>query len=256
MSTVAVTSSLNVNINFELAGVVRRFFAWLIDFVIRIVLLMIIGKLFKGSGSETINTIAWVMVLLLLMFYFLLWEMLTNGQSPGKKIFSIKVVSLDGYKPTTVQYLNRWVFRLMDTGFITIIFFGILGDWIYGTIFIVANIASVIYVVSSKKEQRIGDLIAHTVVIRLKSMVSIRDTIFTEVEEANYKVTYADATKLSDRDISIIKAALQNAMRTNRYERLYTIAERLYPTIAGAEHEDPYHFLSTLVRDYNYLTTR
>jgi uncharacterized RDD family membrane protein YckC len=199
----------------------------------------------------------WTLALLLpVMFYYLLFELLMNGQSPGKKIFNIKVVSLNGYKPTYIQYLNRWIFRLMDTGFITIFFFGMFGDWIYGMIFLLANLASIIYLINSKKEQRIGDVISNTVVIRLNSSVKISDTIFTEIEDVNYQVKYPNVVKLSDRDISIIQNALKNAERTHRYETLWNIVDKLQPVINAPAGDDPYYFLHVLIRDYNYLTTK
>jgi hypothetical protein len=165
-------------------------------------------------------------------------------------------VSLNGYKPTYIQYLNRWIFRLMDTGFITIFFFGMFGDWIYGMIFLLANLASIIYLINSKKEQRIGDVISNTVVIRLNSSVKISDTIFTEIEDVNYQVKYPNVVKLSDRDISIIQNALRNAERTHRYETLWNIVDKLQPVINAPVGDDPYYFLHVLIRDYNYLTTK
>jgi uncharacterized RDD family membrane protein YckC len=257
MASVAVNTSLNVNIDFELAGVDKRILAWLVDFAIRILYVIIAVKLFTVSFQDEIIRLLWTLALLLpVMFYYLFFELLMNGQSPGKKLFHIKVISLNGYKPSYIQYLNRWIFRLMDMGFITIFFFGLFGDWLYGMIFLVANLASIIYLVNNKKEQRIGDLISNTVVIRLKSKVKISDTIFTEIEEANYQAKYPNVVKLSDRDISIIKNALNNAERTNRYETLWNIVDKLQPVINAPVGDDPYYFLTVLIRDYNYLTTR
>ena len=258
MASVAVNTSLNVNIDFELAGVDKRLLAWLIDLAIRLVYFFICVKLFSPDyyGDQTVFMLFQLVIMLPLMFYFLLFELLMNGQTPGKKIFGIKVISLQGYKPTYIQYLNRWVFRLLDTGFITVIIFGLIGDWLYGSVFLIANLVSLIYVLNSKKEQRIGDLIADTVVIRLQSRTRIEDTIFTQIEDPNYVVRFPNVIKLSDRDISIIKNALNNAQRTNRYDSLWNIVDKLEPVINAPAGDDPYYFLLTLIRDYNYLTTR
>lgn len=257
MASVAVNTSLNVNIDFELAGVDKRLLAWIVDLAIRLLYVFLCNNLFKPSYTDdTLYMLFQLAVFLPLVFYFLFFEMLFNGQTPGKKLFNIKVVSLQGYKPTYIQYMNRWIFRLMDTGFITIIFFGFIGDWIYGSVFLIANVISLIYIINSKKEQRIGDLIANTVVIRLRSKTRIQDTIFTEIEDKNYVVKYPNVIKLSDRDISIIKNALNNASRYNRYESLWNIVDKLQPVINAPAGDDPYYFLTTLIRDYNYLTTR
>lgn len=258
MASVAVNTSLNVNIDFELAGVDKRLLAWIVDLAIRLLYLFICVKLFKPTGyyEDTFMVLFQLAILLPLMFYFLLFELLMNGQTPGKKIFGIKVVSLQGYKPTYIQYLNRWVFRLMDTGFLTVLVFGMFGDWIYGSVFLIANVVALAYVLNSKKEQRIGDLIANTVVIRLRSKTRIEDTIFTQIEDPNYIVRYPNVIKLSDRDISIIKNAVNNAQRNNRYDSLWNIVYKLEPVINAPVGDDPYYFLTTLIRDYNYLTTR
>lgn len=258
MASVAVNTSLNVNIDFELAGVDKRLLAWIIDFAIRLAYLFVCSYFFRPSNFEDETTMIFfqLVILLPLMFYYLLFELLMNGQTPGKKIFAIKVISLQGYKPTYIQILNRWVFRLMDTGFITVFIFGMIGDWVYGSVFLIANVVSLAYILNSKKEQRIGDLIANTVVIRLKSKTRIEDTIFTKIEDPNYVVRYPNVIKLSDRDISIIKNALTNAQRTNRYESLWNIVSKLEPVINAPTGDDPYYFLVTLIKDYNYLTTR
>src|SRR5687767_12045145 len=146
MASVAVNTSLNVNIDFELAGVDKRLLAWLIDLAIRLVYFFICITVFRPDyeSDQTLFLLFQLALLLPLMFYYLLFELLMNGQTPGKKIFGIKVISLQGYKPTYIQYLNRWVFRLMDTGFITVIIFGMIGDWVYGSVFLIANIVSLV----------------------------------------------------------------------------------------------------------------
>jgi uncharacterized RDD family membrane protein YckC len=227
MASVAVNTSLNVNIDFELAGIDKRLLAWLIDLVVRIVYVWIAAGLFRPEFEEDALYVLWSFCITLpVAFYFLLFELLMNGQTPGKKIFGIKVISLNGYKPTHIQYLNRWVLRSIDTGLLTLAAILILlggFEGIYSVIFMLSNLISLIYILNSKKEQRIGDLIANTVVIRLRSKTRIEDTIFTRIEEANYMVRYPNVIKLSDRDISIIKNALNNAHRSNRYETLWNI---------------------------------
>lgn len=257
MASVSVNTSLNVKINFELAGIDKRLLAWVIDLAIRILYIYLAAKLFRVKGNDQTMQMLWSLAVFLpVMFYYLMFELLMNGQSPGKRIFKIKVISLNGYKPTYIQYVNRWILRIMDTGFITIFFFGAFGSWMYGSIFLVANLVSLVYIINSKKEQRIGDTVANTAVITLKRKTEISDTIFTEIEDVNYKVTYANVTKLSDRDISIIKNALKNAERTNKYHQLWNIVDKLEPVINAPVGDDPYYFLLVIIRDYNYLTTK
>lgn len=180
-----------------------------------------------------------------------------NGQSIGKKILKIKVISIDGYKPDFSQYINRWIFRLLDTGIITIIAFGLsTNEWLYASIFLIANIVSVIVVFTTNNNQRIGDLVSGTTVIDLKASTELSDTIYTEVEEKNYKVVYPQVTKLSDRDMSIIKNALTTASKTNDYQYLNNLSIKV-KSVLGIRNDDEGHiFLYQVIRDYTYLTTK
>lgn len=180
-----------------------------------------------------------------------------NGQSIGKKIMRIKVISIDGYKPDFSQYINRWVFRLLDTGMITVIVFGMFTNaWLYASIFLIANIVSMVVVFTTTANQRIGDLVSGTTVIDLKSSTELTDTIYTEVEEKNYQVIYPQVIKLSDRDMSIIKHALTNASKTNDYQYLNNLSIKV-KSVLGIRNDDEGHiFLYQVIRDYTYLTTK
>lgn len=256
MASVAINSSVNVNIDFELAGIEKRLPAWIADFVIRILYLYICSKFISSRDyDKTVDVLIELAIILPIFLYYIFFEIVMNGQTPGKMIFKIKVVSLEGYKPNYIQYLNRWVFRLLDTGFLTLFIFGFLSSWVYGSVFAVANIVSIIFFINSKKQQRIGDMIADTVVIRLTSKTKIEDTIFTEIANKNYKVTYPQVIKLSDRDISIIKDAIRAAEKNGKYYMLDNIANKLVHALQINHNGDSYHLLQTLVHDFNFITT-
>jgi uncharacterized RDD family membrane protein YckC len=265
MAMVKINTAFNVNIDFDLAGLDRRFFAWLIDFFIRILYLYIIINLllsfFMDTGSssdskEELLIIVRVLAMLPVFFYFIIFEVFFNGQSIGKKIMKIRVASLDGYKPTVTQYLTRWVFRLVDLGFISLIALSggsVYSGWI-SAIFVIPNIISIILIINSKKEQRLGDLASGTVVISLRPTTQISDTIFENVSK-EYNVVYPDVLKLSDRDITIIKTAIQAYEKTRYEATIWMIAEKLQKVLGFQEIEDPYQLLLTVLTDYNYLTT-
>jgi uncharacterized RDD family membrane protein YckC len=265
MATVKINSAYNVNIDFELAGLDKRFFAWLIDFFIRFIYIVIIFRvvnslypfdIFDNESQETYKA-AIIVGLLPVMFYFAFFEIFFNGQSIGKKIMKIRVASIDGYKPAITQYLTRWLFRSIDMGVITISFLytaGIYNSPLAWVIFLAPNIIAFILVLNSKKEQRLGDLAAGTVVIKLNPSTQISDTIFAEVAK-DYVVRYPNVLKLSDRDVTIIKTALQNAQKTGRDTTLWHIAEKLKTVLQVPDIGDPAYFLDTVIRDYNYLSS-
>jgi uncharacterized RDD family membrane protein YckC len=263
MATVKINTAYNVQVDFELAGLDKRFFAWLIDFAVRLVYWLIIAYLARSIFYDDFSVdgyrkfhVARFIGMIPLLFYFAFFEIFFNGQSIGKKLMDIRVASLDGYKPTITQYLTRWIFRLVDLGFISIFF--IYGTALYrgwtSLAFIIPNIISFIIVLNNKKEQRMGDLVSGTVVIKLNPSTHISDTIFEQVAK-DYVVRYPNVLKLSDRDVTIIKTALQNARRSGRDNTLWHISEKLKTVLDIPSIDDPYYFLETVIRDYNYLSS-
>ena len=67
-------------------------------------------------------------------------------------------------------------------------------------------------VVSSKKSQRIGDILARTIVIRTNRKASIEETVFQEVADS-YTPVFPQIMQLSDRDINAIKSILETARK-------------------------------------------
>jgi uncharacterized RDD family membrane protein YckC len=215
-------------------------------------------EMFENSEAGDLFITRYALLSFPIFFYFLFFEIFFNGQSIGKKIMKIRVVSIDGYTPTVTQYFSRWIFRITDTGIITVAYlyfpFNIMASSVfYGLLFILPNILAFILVLNSQKEQRIGDLMSGTVVIKLNPSTQISDTIFEEVAK-DYVVRYPNVLKLSDRDVTIIKTALQNAQRSGRDHTLWHISEKLSSVLETGPINDPYLFLETVIRDYNYLS--
>jgi uncharacterized RDD family membrane protein YckC len=242
MSFVKINTAFNVNLDFELAGIDKRFFAWFIDLLVRIVYLLIIMKILRemdrsSAISENLVILVSFILYLPVLFYFLAFEMFFNGQSIGKKVFNIQVLNLEGYKPTFSQYLNRWIFRLVDVNGVT-------------------TLISMYLVFNTKNEQRLGDIVAGTVVVKTKPKTQLYETVFTETV-ADYRVKYEQVMKLSDKDIAIMKTALLNARRTGRYEGLWRITEKVKQVLSINEFSgEPADFIDTLIKDYNYLSTK
>ena len=88
----------------------------------------------------------WVLSFVLWILYFSYFESKT-GQTLGKKVVNIKVTKEDGKQPTFTDALIRNILRIID----------IIGIYIIGFIVILAT----------EKKQRIGDIAAHTVVVKV-----------------------------------------------------------------------------------------
>lgn len=257
MSVIQIATPFNIDIEFEIAEFHKRLLAYLIDFIVLVlymfsILYLLYGGFKVGEGSDGL-----VLILLVIptLSYTTASEVLMNGQTIGKKILHIKVVSLDGGEPTLAQYLLRWFLRFYEWAFIIFTLFwhngytGVL--WL-----IVGGIASIIIMGLSPKSQRLGDLVAGTVVVNTKSALTVHDTIFMPVSETNYKVQFPEVMRLSDRDINTIKNVLNQTAKTNQYDMCNRVAYKVQGVLKVSSDLYAIDFLEKIMEDYNYLSTR
>jgi uncharacterized RDD family membrane protein YckC len=221
--------------------------------------LMSMMYLFVGDyrlrfGEASIG-FAMLAIFIPLISYTLLSEVWLNGQTIGKKVFRIKVVSLDGGEPTLSQYLLRWFLRFYEWGFI--IFFLFWGNPGMGfLILFIGGIISIIIISTSKRNQRLGDIVAGTVVVNTVSKFTVNDTIFMHVAENNYKVKFPQVMRLSDRDINTIKNVLTQVHKTNDHQMCNRVAGKVKEVLDINTDMFAIDFLEKIMADYNYLATR
>ncbi len=147
----------NVELQRRLAGIGSRFIAGLLDnllialmYLVLFILLLVIGINFTDVGISSTSEIWLFAILIIIAFaiywgYFVLFEMWTNGQSPGKKYVKIRVVQVEGGGISFSSIAIRNLLRAVDA----IGFYAIAGIVMFIT----------------KKVQRLGDLAAGTVVV-------------------------------------------------------------------------------------------
>jgi uncharacterized RDD family membrane protein YckC len=149
-----------VPLHFALASIGNRFLACAIDHafqLLTIILILIASTImanYSSFGEQLTNAPKWVkaimiaVVFLIISSYFVFFEWLWNGQTPGKRLMKLRVIREDG-RPITfweaaVRNLLR-TFDMMPAPFYSI---------------------GLISVFLSLSDQRVGDLVAGTVVVR------------------------------------------------------------------------------------------
>ena len=163
-----------VELHFPLASLGNRFLACAIDHAIQalvITLLLVLGYhlsatihnlglRFRDVQPPEISTALlnevdlWltgvgILLLFVILFgYFILFEALWNGQTPGKRLLKLRVVSLDGRPVTFFAVMTRNLIRLADMVVPPFYSVGLLA------------------VFTSRQSRRLGDFVANTVVIR------------------------------------------------------------------------------------------
>lgn len=153
----------NVKVQYTPAGLGTRFLAWFVDqfFATVFMMLVLIAFIIIGvsysevledfveKNSNSPERFGQILIGLAIMvmglgsfFYFICFELFMRGQTPGKRIFKIRVVKLDGFALDSGSILLRSVFRLVDH-------------------------LPLLWIVPfmSKRSQRAGDMVAGTVVI-------------------------------------------------------------------------------------------
>lgn len=241
MTQLTINTTQNVKINFEVASLFSRGIACLLDYLFKflygIFILFLWNKLSMSSWfSDDFSRGAFVILLLLpVLFYSLCFEAFMQGTTPGKKLMKLKVIKIDGYQATLVDYLIRWIFRLID-------------------ILIGSGIIGVISVVISDKGQRLGDLVAGTAVISIKNTHQLAATIYQELEQ-EYKPVYIQALQLSDNDIRLIKEILEDFRKTRDYKLLDKLTVKV-EHVLGVPRKTPsqLEFINTVLKDYNFLS--
>jgi uncharacterized RDD family membrane protein YckC len=247
MEKIKIPTSFNIELDFETPEFHRRLFAWVIDLVITFTYLIIainilqrLSAAHKSADNDMpfLYNISAVNLLILvpILIYHLFFEVVMNGQSIGKKLIGIKVIGEDGGRPALHQYLIRWLIRPFD--FIASFY-----------------LVGLLTVVLSRKNQRLGDMAAGTLVIKTKIETNIDDTVFFEVED-EYKPRFPAVMRLSDRDMNTIKTVLSNATRYNNFDVAGRLSEKIRTVLNITEYVEPIEFLQILLKDYNYFSNK
>jgi uncharacterized RDD family membrane protein YckC len=267
MKTLQIKTAQNVNIKFIVASVFQRLLAFIIDNILKFAYLFFASKVFdfssldaslKGDGW-TIKAVE-VLFLLPITFYSLYSEILMDGQTLGKRVLKIKVINIDGFKPSVTDYLMRWFLRVVDFNLFLLLFIYIaslgLNDQysLLIAVFILGKMVGFFLILFSPNNQRFGDIIANTIVIYLKDNVKFSDTILENIQD-NYVPTYPNVIKLSDNDARIIKETFKSAVKFNDYKTLIKLRFKILEVtdIKSVQKRDK-EFIDTVLKDYNFYT--
>jgi len=264
MGVIQIATPFNIDLEFEIAGFHKRLFAYLIDFTL-LILYFISMKYFYYGGFNTVSNevlqnhvgIDILTISMPMLLYSLVTEVMLHGQTIGKKLMNIRVISLDGGEPELSQYIIRWMFKAYEWPFFfgyTILTRESLAVYIVITGFL--GIIVVIIIAVTKKNQRLGDLAANTVVVNTTSVFSVEDTVFMEIEQADYLVKFPEVLKLSDRDINTIKNVISLFYKNHDTQTCARVAIKVQEVLKVQTDLYAIDFLEKLLADYNYLATK
>ena len=192
-----VSTSDNVGIGYDIAGLGSRFIAQLLDsLLVGIIALVIdIPVAAAVSGSDTQQTLPLAalavsgVTLVVYIGYFTICEVSTGGRTPGKSSGRLRVLDISGAAPTAGQLLLRNLARVVD----------------------VALGVGVVVMFWNRQSRRVGDLLAGTVVVRVRPSVSYSAAVtpppvMLRTPDAGPLIDGVE--RLGDRELSAIRTFL------------------------------------------------
>lgn len=193
MAQIRIKTPQNVMISYELANAVQRFIAFLLDLVFYAILSWIVGMSIAVALDSSSRLNEWLVFLTTILFmgYTLIQEFAMSGQTFGKKIIGIKVVKLDGTKPSFSDFFLRWIFRVVD---------------IFLSVFSSALFTHTI----TENKQRLGDLLAGTTVVSIKfdeSRLSLKK-IKNQNSLEKYVQNFEHIKSFSEEEMVLVKNCL------------------------------------------------
>ena len=230
--TLIIETPERVPLEFALASIGNRFLAVAIDHFIQYLSIILIAWFFLSIAGYTTNDVAnapegvftdapkWLIaVMILVLFltfatYFILFEWLWNGQTPGKRLLKLRAIRDDGRPLTLWEAIARNLLRIADAtpGFVVPVYS-----------------VGLIVIFLSRRDQRLGDIFAGTVVIRERSDEAptfaetfanrLSDAAFARVQpQADVK---ADVSQLTEREIEVVESFLRRRWDLTDRQRLW-----------------------------------
>jgi uncharacterized RDD family membrane protein YckC len=217
-----------VLLEFETAGAGSRTIAELLDLLVQLTALAALGLVFSVVLSGALDFGATAAVILTLLFSFLIlvgypvaMETLWNGRTLGKAAMGLRVVTQEG---GPIRFRHAAIRSIL----------GLVELWIFlGSIAIVA-------IVLSPRNQRIGDMVAGTIVLRERTAAASSGVALSFPSPPGYEAYVAslDVTPISPGQYSVIRSFLTRVLELSPIARM-TTAVRLANATAVRMHHTP-----------------
>jgi uncharacterized RDD family membrane protein YckC len=196
----------SVELEFTLAGIGSRAYALLIDYIVWALIWLVFLIAWGFLSIQLIDVIeSWVgsnnsvqlwllsiqilMAFILNVGYFVFFETLWQGQTPGKRYVKIRAIRDDGTPVRLQQATLRALLRPVDD----LLFLGVF------------------FIIFSKREKRLGDWVAGTLVVEEERAIVSANFPLSEGAQnlADWLQTEADLSRLLPDDFAVIREYLQ-----------------------------------------------
>lgn len=186
-----ILSSQDVRITQQSASIAARLGAFVIDglIILAIYLVMVASDIFALLSVDSMEYLSFFIIFAPLL-YPVICETTMSGQTVGKKVFHTRVVTLEGGGPKMTSFIMRWMMLPFD----------IIGAMGVGELCIFFT----------KRQQRLGDLVAGTWVVRTETYNTEHiDLSDYEVPDA-FVPTYPRAKNLTPAQAALLGEVVSN----------------------------------------------
>ena len=221
-----------IDLQVELANVGSRTLAILVDLAIGGLVLFTVYALsmllahniaddwLTRLSSNALRTVLMLLIFGLQWVYFNVFEWIWNGQTPGKRLLHLRVIKVDGSPVSGIDVLLRNLSRPIDT----------LGPM---------GLIGLLMIFVSRRAQRLGDLMARTMVIHETQIDwSIFDQIDSPTKASSSTLASAPAIRLTSAQWELLHRYLN---RRDQFERdarqrlALSLYESLKPAAKGTD---------------------
>jgi uncharacterized RDD family membrane protein YckC len=216
-----ITTPEGVELDLQLAGLGSRFMAQLLDLLIKAGLILLIALTLSIAG---LTGVAFMLPAFFLVVYAydVVFETFANGRTPGKMAARLRVVRVGGEPVDFMSAAIRNVLRLID---------GLPLSYIPG----------VISILVTKRNQRLGDLAAGTIVIHEDPVALPPPPGWGHPQHSAPPVWNPgpawDVSQVTAEEVAAVRSFLERRWQiefTARGQLALQLANALWPKVAGA----------------------
>jgi uncharacterized RDD family membrane protein YckC len=219
MNPAGIVTPEAVVLDFEIAGLASRAVAKLLDTLIQVAALfaLAIAVGIAVPGTAGVVTIV-IGIALIVLGYPVLCEVTMRGRSPGKMAFGLRVVTVEGAPAAPRHAFIRSTVGVVD--------------------FLIppGGLCAVVSSLLSKRSQRLGDLVAGTMVLRERSATSAPLPVwFSPPAGLEAYASNLDVSNVTDDQFGVIRSFLLRVHELTSEARA-AMAYRLAAPVADAMH--------------------
>jgi uncharacterized RDD family membrane protein YckC len=215
--TLVIETPERVPLHFALASIGNRFLACAVDHLLQLLAVTIVVVLaaltlvggLSGAAERLWDAPKWAIALLFVAYfliwsgYFALFEWAWSGQTPGKRLMRLRVIREDGRPITFYEAAARNLVRIFDM--------------LPALPLVPLYSVGLVSVFVSRRDQRVGDLVAGTVVVREReAQAPTFEEVFNSptsdlaLRRAFNPVPFAaDVGSLTEEEIEVVEAFLR-----------------------------------------------